>query len=149
MVLFGKAFVSFRGKVVISFFELYFFLWEQHFTKIPNSYLAGMIVWVNRFLLRKKFLGIALWPFIIIRKKELLNDAEFLNHEKIHLRQQAEMLVVFFYVWYVLEFLVRWLQYKNRYEAYKNISFEREAYTHEKDLNYLKKRSFFGFTNFL
>ena len=108
-----------------------------------------MIVWVNRFLLRKKFLGIALWPFIIIRKKELLNDAEFLNHEKIHLRQQAEMFVVFFYVWYVLEFLVRWLQYKNRYEAYKNISFEREAYTHEKDLNYLKKRSFFGFTNFL
>jgi hypothetical protein len=29
--------------------------------------------------------------------------------------------------------------------AYRNISFEREAYANEKDLDYLKRRSFFGF----
>ncbi|HAT63543.1 MAG TPA: hypothetical protein DCS66_02935 [Flavobacteriaceae bacterium] len=108
-----------------------------------------MIVWVNRFLLRKKFLGMALWPFIILQNKSLLSDTVFINHEKIHLRQQAEMLIVFFYVWYVFEFLLRWIQFKNRYQAYKNISFEREAYTNEKDLDYLKKRSFWGFTKYL
>lgn len=107
-----------------------------------------MIVWVNRFLLRKKFLGMALWPFIILQNKDLLSDATFINHEKIHLRQQAEMLVVFFYLWYGLEFLIRWFQYKNRYLAYKNISFEREAYTNEKDLDYLKKRSFWKFITY-
>lgn len=34
------------------------------------------------------------------------------------------------------------LQYKNHYQAYRNISFEREAFTNKKDLDYLKKRSF-------
>ena len=91
----------------------------------------------------------ALWPFIILQNKSFLSDTVFINHEKIHLRQQAEMLIVFFYVWYVFEFLLRWIQFKNRYQAYKNISFEREAYTNEKDLDYLKKRSFWGFTKYL
>jgi len=108
-----------------------------------------MIVLVNRFLLRKGFNGIALWPFVILRKKELREDVRMLNHERIHLRQQAELLVVFFYVWYIVEFLIRWFQYKNRHAAYRNISFEREAYAHEKDLNYLKKRSLWGFLIFV
>ncbi|MEZ4778899.1 MAG: hypothetical protein R2786_05890 [Flavobacteriaceae bacterium] len=108
-----------------------------------------MIVWVNRFLLRKQFLGMALWPFIILRNKELVKDATFLNHEKIHLRQQIEMVLVFFYLWYVMEFLIRLLQYKNRNKAYRNISFEREAYHHEKDLDYLKRRSLYRFIKYL
>lgn len=91
----------------------------------------------------------ALWPFIILQNKGLLSDATFINHEKIHLRQQAEMLIVFFYVWYLFEFILRWIQFKNRYQAYKNISFEREAYTNEKDLDYLKKRSFWEFVKFI
>ena len=108
-----------------------------------------MIVIVNRFLLRKGFNGIALWPFIILRKKEMKGDVRMLTHEKIHLRQQVEMLVVLFYVWYGVEFFIRWYQYKNRRVAYLNISFEREAYAHEKDLHYLKKRSFWRFVLFL
>ena len=102
-----------------------------------------MIVWVNRFLLRKKFSGMALWPFLILRNRELVHDVVFMNHERIHLRQQAELGIVFFFVWYGLEFLLRWAQYGNRYEAYRHISFEREAYQNEKDLNYLKKRPFY------
>jgi len=108
-----------------------------------------MIVIVNRFLLRKGFNGIALWPFVVLRKKELKEDMCMLNHERIHLRQQAELLVLFFYLWYGIEFLLRWFQYKNRYAAYRNISFEREAYTKEKDLNYCEKRSFWMFTHYL
>ncbi|QIE60272.1 hypothetical protein G5B37_12080 [Rasiella rasia] len=108
-----------------------------------------MIVVVNRFLLRKGFNGITLWPFVVLRKREMMNDCRLLNHERIHLRQQAELLVVFFYIWYGAEFLLRWFQYKNRYEAYRNISFEREAYTNEKDLHYCKQRSFWGFLEFV
>ena len=104
-----------------------------------------MILLVNRFLLRKKFNGITLWPFIILRHHRLKEDREFLNHEKIHLRKQLECLIVFFYIWYVLEFFLRWYQYKNRFMAYRNISFEREAYANEKDLDYLKARSFWRF----
>lgn len=108
-----------------------------------------MIVLVNRFLLRKKFSGITLWPFIILKNKKLKEDLIIINHERIHLRQQAELLVVFFYVWYVIEFLIRLIQYKSRFKAYRNISFEREAYLHEKDLDYLKKRPFWNFSKFV
>jgi cytochrome bd-type quinol oxidase subunit 2 len=107
-----------------------------------------MIVLVNPYLLRKNFLGISLWPFIILKKTELKLDNVFINHEKIHLRQQIEMLVIPFYIWYVMEYLFRMFQYKNRREAYRNISFEREAYANEKDLDYLKKRPFWRFLNY-
>ncbi len=107
------------------------------------------MILVNRFLLRKNYLGISLWPFIIVRHRKLCADAVFINHERIHLRQQAEMLVFFFYLWYMMEFLIRWLQYKNRYLAYKNISFEREAYQNEANLQYLKKRRLWEFTGYL
>lgn len=108
-----------------------------------------MIIVVNRFLLRKGFRGITLCPFVVVRDKSLKNDRVFLNHERIHFRQQLELLLVFFYVWYGLEFLIRWFQYKNRHLAYRNISFEREAYTKEKDLDYLKKRSFWRFLKYI
>lgn len=108
-----------------------------------------MFVLVNRFLIRKGFTAIALWPFILVKQEALKNDSFFMNHEKIHLRQQLEMLIIPFYLWYVLEFFVRYLQYKDRRKAYLNISFEREAYTHEKDLDYLKKRSFWKFLFYL
>ncbi len=103
----------------------------------------------SKFLVRKGFNGITIWPFIIARKKQLKTDAVFVNHERIHLRQQAEMLVLPFYLWYSLEFLVRLFQYKNRHTAYKNISFEREAYMHEKDPAYLKARSFWSFFKYM
>lgn len=108
-----------------------------------------MIVLVNRFLLRKKFVGVALWPFLIIKNHALKADVIFMNHERIHLRQQVELLVLPFYLWYGIEYIIRLLQYRNRYMAYRNISFEREAYAKENDLSYLKKRPFLGFLGFL
>ena len=70
----------------------------------------------------------AIWPFILIKEKRFTEDFVFMNHEKIHFRQQIEMLVIPFYIWYCLEFLLRWIQYKKKRLAYLNISFEREAY---------------------
>ena len=108
-----------------------------------------MIVLVNRFLLRKNFSGIALWPFVILKDSKLKEDVVMMNHERIHLRQQAELLVAFFYVWYSLEFLLRLIQYRNRFEAYMNISFEREAYSNEKDLQYTNRRPFWKFIKYV
>jgi len=72
-----------------------------------------------------------------------------MNHERIHLSQQIEMLILPFYLWYSLEFLLRLVQFKNVYLAYKNISFEREAYANESDIDYFRKRHLWNFTHYL
>lgn len=91
----------------------------------------------------------ALWPFIILRSKDLNKNQRLLNHERIHLRQQLELLLIFFYLWYGIEFLVHFVRYGNYYNAYRKISFEQEAYTHEHNLNYLKKRPLWSFLNYM
>jgi len=97
----------------------------------------------------KKFSGCAVWPFLFLKSHRLKEDMVFVNHEKIHLRQQLELLVVFFYIWYILEFLLHLVRLRSRYAAYRAISFEQEAYAKENDLNYLKKRPFFGFLRYV
>ncbi|MGB3342685.1 MAG: hypothetical protein WBA61_02115 [Aequorivita sp.] len=108
-----------------------------------------MILLVRPKWLRKNFNGMAIWPFVILRYRHLVKDINFLNHERIHLRQQVELFVVFFYLWYAIEFLVRWIGLGNRDKAYQNISFEREAYFYEADMDYLKRRRFWYFLRFL
>lgn len=108
-----------------------------------------MVLLVRPELLRKKFNGMTIWPFIVLQHADLKEDNILINHERIHLRQQVEMLVVFFYIWYLIEFLLRWIQTRNRYQAYRNISFEREAYHNEKNMEFLSTRSFFNFLKFI
>lgn len=93
-----------------------------------------------------KINGIALWPFIIVRSKA--PGRVILNHERIHLRQQVEMLVIFFYIWYIVEWVIHYLRLGNWWAAYYAISFEKEAYANETDLNYLKKRKFWAFFHY-
>ena len=108
-----------------------------------------MPILVNKYLMGSRFSGVAIWPFIIVKRKSLQSDIAFINHEKIHLRQQLELGILFFYIWYLLEFLVKWMYYKNAHTAYLQISFEREAYNFEDDTNYLSKRKFWDFRKFL
>jgi hypothetical protein len=89
--------------------------------------------------------GITLFPFIILRDK-YKGDKTILNHESIHIEQQKELLVIIFYLWYVLEWLVRLFLKGN---AYRNISFEREAYQNECDVDYIKNRKRFSFLKYL
>lgn len=72
-----------------------------------------------------------------------------LNHEMIHTRQFLELLVVGFYLWYVVEWGIRIIQYKNLHLAYFNICFEREAYANQANLNYLKQRKLFAAFKYL
>ena len=100
-----------------------------------------MFVIVSRYLIPKGFRGITLYPFIIISEKDLKQNQVLINHEKIHIRQQLALLILLFFIWYGIEFLIKWVIYKDKNVAYRKISFEREAYENEKDLNYLKQRS--------
>ena len=115
----------------------------------PRTTNNKLILIVSPKLLRKNFNGITLWPFVVLKHHSLKEDAVFLNHERIHLRQQVELLVIFFYLWYGTEFLFRWAKYRNKSQAYRNISFEREAYYNDEDFDYLKRRRFYGFLKFL
>lgn len=108
-----------------------------------------VMILVFKYLVPRGYTGISIFPFIFLSKKALKSSKTFINHEKIHLRQQLELLVIPFYIWYGLEFFIRLLQYKNWHRAYVNISFEREAYTNEFDLEYLNRRKFWSFFKYL
>jgi hypothetical protein len=100
-------------------------------------------------LIAKSFSAVTIYPFIFIKNSAAKKDYVLLNHESIHIRQQKELIWIFFFIWYLLEYLIRLIYYRNSYLAYKNISFEREAYRYEYDLDYLKTRKRFGFLRFL
>lgn len=97
----------------------------------PKGYAAIMLVW---------------W---LIVKTDAHVTSWFINHEEIHERQQKEMLIIPFFVWYALEFIFRLIQYRNWDKAYRNISFEREAYANEYNLDYLPTRKHFAWFNYL
>lgn len=76
-------------------------------------------------------------------------DKYVVNHERIHTAQQRELLFVPFYIIYLIEWLIRLLQYRHWKQAYYNISFEREAYANGNDLTYLDRRRHYAFLNYL
>lgn len=108
-----------------------------------------MFVIVAKYLIPKGYRGMAIVPFVIIKHSFDSENKVLINHEKIHIRRQLEMLVLPFFVWYFVEYAVRLLQYKNGSLAYRNISFEKEAYANELHFDYLKNRSFLSFLNYI
>lgn len=94
--------------------------------------------------------AISLWPIgIVVQGISQLFNAVLMRHEKIHWAQQKEMLGIFFYVWYGLEYLVRLALYLNHWDAYSGISFELEANYHEDNPNYLAEREPFHWLKYL
>lgn len=99
-----------------------------------------------------KIAGISLFPFVIMREAYLTDipywrerRKKTTNHETIHFQQQLELLVIPFYVIYVLEYIVKAFVYKfNIKEAYRNISFEREAFGNDTNMEYLQSRKRFN-----
>jgi hypothetical protein len=95
---------------------------------------------MNKFLqlFGKNVTGITLAPFGIYVMD--LNDKTTLNHEKIHWKQQIEMLIIPFYIWYEIEHLLR---------GYYKISFEQESYQNQNDENYLTNRKHYAWMKYL
>lgn len=107
-----------------------------------------MIIYLP-FIFYGNFQGMAIFPFIFVRHKYMKKDQRLINHEKIHLRQQIEMLWLFFFLFYLTEYLINLIQYQDANTAYREISFEKEAYENDYNLEYLKKRKFWNFFNYL
>ncbi len=107
-----------------------------------------MLLIINKYLIPKGYRGMTVFPFVFLSNRNEVDFSILLNHERIHLRQQLELLVLPFFVWYGIDFLVKLIRYRDKSKAYRNIVFEREAYENEKDLDYLKSRSFWRFLNY-
>lgn len=97
----------------------------------------------NRWIPVKGFRAMNIFGVIFARKEFEELSKRTLNHEAIHTAQMKELLYVFFYLWYGVEWLVKLFRY-GRKGAYRNISFEREAYTHQYDYDYLSKRKYYA-----
>lgn len=111
--------------------------WNEFFVLSERSSIVGIVILGFVFLSRR------------VRSYTPLRQFLVLNHERIHVRQWIETGFVLFAVWYPLEYLIRRLQYSSWDEAYRNISFEREAYDRESDVFYLSERKFWAFINYL
>lgn len=99
--------------------------------------------------------GITLWPYIILREY-YVNDPRFINrgkevvrHESIHIKQQEEMLILPFYVWYGIEWFIKSIRYLSFKKGYEKISFEQEAKKNEKKKTYLKNRKHYSWLKFV
>lgn len=124
----------------------------------------------NNIIPLKGYKAITLWPWVFIRKSAMYDDITD-RHEEIHGEQQEEMLTVgavasawllaigcgwwsfitlpVFLYWYGIEWIVKLCYYRNNITAYKNISFEREAYAHQNDVSYLDNRKLFAWMRFI
>lgn len=89
---------------------------------------------------REEIRAFAFWPFIFIKHRELIKDKVLLNHEKIHLKQQRELLVLPFYVLYLGEFVYHLIKLRSVDKAYRAISFEKEAFDNHYNRYYLNTR---------
>ena len=118
------------------------------------------------------FKAINLFGVLFARKKARLSNVD-INHETIHSKQIVEVMlasllitipiaifwlwwigltltVCSYYIWYIVEFLFKLFRKgASMNSAYKNISFEREAYQNEKDLTYLDNRKLFSFIKYI
>lgn len=75
--------------------------------------------------------GIMLFPFCFVKKDA---SDRTIRHEKIHLKQALNLLVIPFYLLYLLEWLRCLLLYGKK--AYYYICFEQEAYRNDFHLHY-------------
>ena len=105
----------------------------------------------NKILPFPGFMAMSFCGIIFVREKyrgyeNTLVFQRMVNHEAIHFEQQKELLFIGFFVLYVLEWMFR-LVFHTR-TAYRGISFEREAYAHETDTEYLSRRKRFSWLSY-
>jgi hypothetical protein len=77
----------------------------------------------------KHLKGLAIAPFIMITNKQLgrLERLMLIRHEKEHIRQQRKYSPVLFLIIYCTEYLIYRAKGMDHFQAYWNISFEKQA----------------------
>ena len=103
------------------------------------------IIIIKKHPFGRNYLAINLFGFIFTLRH--LNTVE-LNHELIHSAQQRELLYIPFFIWYGIEWLILFLKYHDWTKAYFQIRFEKEAYRHQYDLNYLNNRKAYSYISY-
>jgi hypothetical protein len=147
VVIFGKTFVAFGREIeIFAFCGFIFVILLMHSCKFIN--FRRMLLIVSKFLIPKGYRGMTVYPFVFVRDRNEKDYLVLMNHERIHLRQQLELLVLPFFVWYGIDFLVKLIRYRDKKKAYRKIIFEREAYANENDLNYLSSRPLWKFRSY-
>lgn len=112
--------------------------------RIGINFLNMKIIY-NSIIPFKGFAAINLFGILFVRKEVKISE-EMINHEAIHTSQMKEVLYVFFYIWYVIEWIIRLFMKDN---AYRSISFEKEAYDNEDDFNYIDNRKHYKWIEYL
>lgn len=63
--------------------------------------------------------------------------------------RKKEMLIFLFLILYIIEFIIKLCIYRNWNKAYRNISFELEAYTNQNNIEYIKTRKNYNWIKYL
>ncbi|MDI1257279.1 MAG: hypothetical protein PSV16_14390 [Flavobacterium sp.] len=108
-----------------------------------------MWIVVAKYLVPKGYSAITVFPFVFLSNKDDVGNQVLIVHESIHIRQQLEMLVLPFFLWYFAEYLIRLAKLRNHNSAYRGISFEREAYSNEYNPMFLNQRVFWNFIKYI
>lgn len=103
----------------------------------------------NNILPPHGFKAINLFGILFVRKNANIDEVT-LNHEAIHTAQMRELLYVFFYILYLIDWLIGLVVYGfDTKRAYREICFEKEAYENQGDLGYMEKRNLFNFLKYI
>jgi hypothetical protein len=105
---------------------------------------------ITSFILGKSYAAMCISPFILVNRHiDVKKNPGLVNHEKIHAHQQLEMLWLIFFLWYIVEYLIRLIAYRSHGKAYRNLAHEREAYQNSGNPDYLKSRKFYAWISYL
>lgn len=90
-----------------------------------------------------------LW-FSVCKKGAKFTEVDY-NHEHIHSKQMAEMLWVFFYLWYGIEYLIIlcFAKWNKQNERYHDVSFEEEAHNNDSNLDYISTRKHYAWFKYI
>ena len=102
----------------------------------------------NNIIPFKGYKAINLFGVLFVRQDAVIDEIT-LNHEAIHTAQMKELLYIFFYLFYIVDWLIGLIAYLSFSMAYREICFEKEAYTNERNKDYLKNRKVFAFIKYI
>jgi hypothetical protein len=104
--------------------------------------------WFVRLLTANYLESVTIAPFGIYSKNHNNNNNKIrINKSKIRWAQQIEMYIIFYYLWYFIEWTMRIPT--DKINSFKNLSMEKEVDLNMNNLEYLKTRKRFAWTKYL
>lgn len=102
----------------------------------------------NKYLPLKSYKAMNICGLLFVRKGYTLRDVDY-NHEAIHTAQWKELWYLGFLLLYIIDFLRKWMKYKQWHSAYRLVIFEQEAYNNQWNADYLDNRRRFAWKKYL